>query len=118
MLEMDTYGSEGEPIGIARRLYPATPHVRIRAGSGPKGSSLPSSQWFILMLKEGECRYALLGMESTWVGLATALIGSGVIGIIGSVVLVKMGFGRQAYNSVSKASRAAIKSVTKRFRRK
>lgn len=52
-----------------------------------------------------------------WAQLSVALISAGVVGIVGAVILVKMGYGRPLYGAVSKASRMAVKAVTKRFRR-
>ncbi len=57
-------------------------------------------------------------MDDPLTGLAAALIVAGIVGIIGAVVMVKMGYGRPVYEAVSKASRAAIQSLTKRLRRK
>lgn len=53
-----------------------------------------------------------------WKELSIALITAGIIGIVAAFVLVKLGFGQPIYDTVSKASRAAIRAVTRRMRRR
>lgn len=57
-------------------------------------------------------------MDDPLSGLAFALVISGIIGIAGAVILVRMGYGSRVIGAVSKGSRLAIKAVTRRFRRR
>jgi hypothetical protein len=111
-------------LKLARTIVVVVPVVVVRALShscwpgGIPTHTIERSHIVIAVLNAAFYPHDSPYMENTWLGLASVLIGAGVIGIIGAVVLVKMGFGRPIYGSVSKASRAAIKAVTKRFRRR
>lgn len=48
---------------------------------------------------------------------AWVMIGGGAGGLVSAIILVKMGFGRPLIGAVSKASRLALRAVTKRWRR-
>lgn len=48
---------------------------------------------------------------------ATALIGLGIGGIVTSVVMAKMGYGKSMVGAVSKATRRVVKSVTRRWKK-
>ena len=53
-----------------------------------------------------------------WIELSLTLIVAGVFGIILAAALVKMGIGGRTVGTVSKASRLALRAVTKRLRRR
>lgn len=57
-------------------------------------------------------------MDDPLGGIAYALIIAGLIGIVGAVILVKLGFGTRVVGAVSRGSRLAIKAVTKRWRKR